>query len=235
MRSIWIGYDPREADGYAVVRASIRRHAEVPYLIMPVSLSAVRHAGLYRRPTSCRDGKLWDDISEAAMSTEFAVSRFLVPRLAGSGWALFADCDVLVRKDIGQLFDMADDRYAAMCVKHAHVPTEATKMGGHAQTHYPRKNWSSVVLYNCDHPANKALTVDLINTVPGRDLHRFCWLADDLIGDLPVEWNWLAGVPLPVDDPALVHFTLGIPSLPDCKDMPYADEWRDELSRWLEP
>jgi hypothetical protein len=242
MRSIWLGYDPREADGYAVARASIRRHAKAPYLIMPVNLAVARRAGLYRRPTSRRDGRLWDDISEAPMATEFAIARFLVPHLAGRGWALFADCDVLARTDIGQLFSLADDRYAVMCVKHDQRPVEDTKMNGQLQAKevdprfpgvYSRKNWSSVVLYNCEHPANSALTVDLINTVPGRDLHRFCWLDDDLIGELPVEWNWLAGVSPIVDDPAIVHFTLGMPSLPGCEYMLYSDEWRSELSRWL--
>ena len=233
MRSVWIGYTPREADGFAVARASLRRHASEPVLVMALNLHGLRAAGLYRRPTSFRERLLWDDISEAPMATEFACSRFLVPHLAVNGWALFMDCDVLVRRDICDLFALADPSKAVMCVKHEHKPAEGAKMDGQAQTRYARKNWSSLVLYNCDHSANRALTVDLVNSVPGRDLHRFCWLDDDLIGELPVEWNWLAGVSAPCEDPAIVHYTLGVPSMPGCEDAPFASEWRAELNGWL--
>ena len=229
MRSIWIGYDPREADAFAVARASIRRHASESFPVMALELPKLREAGLYTRPTSRSEGRLWDDISEAPMATEFAISRFLVPHLAGTGWALFMDSDMLVRKDITKLFELADPSKAVMCVKHAHAPEERTKMDGQLQTFYRRKNWSSVVLFNCDHPANDALTVELINMVPGRDLHAFCWLQDDEIGELPLEWNWLAGVSPPLADPAIVHHTLGIPSMPGYEDSPFADEWRSEL------
>jgi hypothetical protein len=234
MRSVWIGYDPREADAFAVARASLRRHASEPMLVMAISLPQLREAGLYTRPTSHRGGRLWDDISEAPMATEFAISRFLTPHLAGSGLALFMDCDMLVRKDIAKLFALADPCKAVMCVKHVHVPDERTKMDGQLQTFYRRKNWSSVALFNCDHPANRALTVEMINTVPGRDLHAFCWLRDEEIGELPLEWNWLADVSPPIADPAIVHHTLGVPSMPGYKDAPYADEWRTELNEAME-
>jgi hypothetical protein len=105
-------------------------------------------------------------------------------------------------------------------------------MDGQAQTRYARKNWSSVILWNVDHPANKALTIELVNSVPGRDLHRFCWLEDDLIGELHPKWNWLVGHSDPEIDPAIVHFTDGIPTMQGYEDSEYADEWRAELERW---
>jgi len=98
------------------------------------------------------------------------------------------------------------------------------KMDGQAQTKYARKNWSSMMLFNCDHPANKALTHELVNSVPGRDLHRFCWLTDDLIGALPPRCNVPIGEEVNVD-PAIAHFTLGTPDLPGYAHAPYADEW----------
>jgi lipopolysaccharide biosynthesis glycosyltransferase len=168
------------------------------------------------------------------MSTEFACSRFLTPLLARTGWALFMDCDMLCRAPLRELFAMADDRYAVMCVQHVHVPTEAVKMDGQEQTLYARKNWSSLVLYNCDHPANERLTLDAVNTLPGRDLHRFCWLRDEEIGALPVEWNWLASVSDAAVEPKMVHYTLGAPNLPGYEHSPYADEWRAERRAWLE-
>lgn len=166
------------------------------------------------------------------MSTEFAISRFLVPYLAGGGWALFMDCDVLVRENLTRLFEIADPRYAVMCVKHNHQPVTTLKMDNQPQIAYPRKNWSSVMLFNCDHPANRELTVGMVNTLPGRDLHRFCWLADNDIGELDPKWNWLAGHSDPSIDPAIVHHTDGSPNMPGYEETPYADEWRQEFSAW---
>ena len=107
---------------------------------------------------------------------------------------MFADCDILCRADIAELFDLADDRYALMCVQHDYTPTETVKMGSEIQTSYPRKNWSSLALWNCDHPAHRALTLAHLNQWSGRDLHRFRWLWDSQIGALPPAWNYLVGV-----------------------------------------
>lgn len=233
-RSIWIGYDAREAEAFAVCRHSLKRYAHgIP--IHAVVLDDVREVGLYNRPTSFVDGKLWDDISEAPMSTEFAISRFLVPHIARSGWALFIDCDFMARADLQALFAQADPSKAVMCVKHVHVPLESTKMDNQAQLLYQRKNWSSCMLFNCDHPANQKLTVDMINSVPGRDLHRFCWLEDEDIGSLDPIWNYLVGyTKLPAGkQPKLVHWTSGGPWFPDYRDVEFADEWRAERRGWL--
>lgn len=230
--SVWIGYDPREAAAFAVARSSIKRHATIPVPVHGLVLNDLREKGLYTRPHERRGCQLWDVISDAPCATEFSNSRFLVPHLAGSGWALFMDCDMLVRGNIRELFDLCDPEKAVMVVKHNHQPPEGVKMDGQMQTRYARKNWSSVIAFNCDHPANKALTLEMVNELPGRDLHRFCWLEDDLIGELPVEWNWLAGHSDPAVDPKIVHHTEGSPCLPGYEDAPFADEWRAELARW---
>jgi hypothetical protein len=233
-KSIWIGFDPREADAFAVARNSILRHLMLPVPVYGLVLSELRAMGLYTRAMSRKDGRLWDDISDAPMSTEFACSRFLVPRMAGSGWALFLDADMLVRTDLWPLFQSADPAKAVMVVKHNHQPPEGTKMDGQLQTRYARKNWSSVMLFNCDHPANQRLTVELINTLPGRDLHRFFWLNDDEIGELPPEYNYLVGHTKGVENPKIVHMTDGTPSMPGYEDCEYADEWRAELTLWAQ-
>ena len=232
MRSIWLGYDSRETEAFAVARQTLRRHAAgIP--IHALDLHELRGAGLYTRPTSRVRGQLWDELSDAPMSTEFACSRFLTPILAKRGWALFMDCDVLCRSSMAELFALADDSYAVMCVRHQHEPMDRVKMDGQQQTQYARKNWSSVVLFNCDHPANERLTLSMVNTLPGRDLHRFCWLQDKEIGALPPEWNWLAGVSDPCLEPKLVHFTLGTPNMPGYEAAPYAGERRAERRLWL--
>lgn len=163
------------------------------------------------------------------MSTEFAISRFMVPFLQQKGWALFADCDILAVGDIAELFALADDKYAVMVVKHLHDPRENLKMDGQVQTKYKRKNWSSVVLWNCEHPAHDALTVDDIEKRKGLDLHQFFWLSDEQIGDLPVKWNWLAGVSPPINDFGIIHYTLGGPWFEDWKGGPMDSLWTDEF------
>lgn len=232
--SIWIGYDGRESEAFAVCRQSLRRNApSVP--IHAVVLDELRDVGLYTRPTSRRDGRMWDDISGAPCSTEFAISRFLVPMLSKTKWALFLDCDIMARTELSDLFAQADPAKAVMCVKHRHEPPEGAKMDGQLQTLYARKNWSSVMMFNVEHPANRGLTLDLINGVPGRELHRFCWLDDDYVGELHPKWNYLVGhtrMPWGVE-PALVHWTAGGPWLPEYKDAPFADEYFAERYCWL--
>lgn len=168
------------------------------------------------------------------MSTEFAISRFLVPAIAQMGWAVFMDCDVLVRTNVARLFPDLDERYAVYCVKHRHQPAQGVKMDGQVQAQYGRKNWSSMMVFNCNHPANIALDLDMVNSLPGRDLHRFCWLKDEEIGELPPEWNYLVGeTHLPEGvQPKIVHHTNGSPCMPGYEDTEYAYEWREELARW---
>jgi lipopolysaccharide biosynthesis glycosyltransferase len=200
--------------------------------ITGLCLDQLRQVGMYWREHTTRDGQLWDVISDAPMATEFANSRFLVPHLAKGGWAVFLDADMLARADLAHLFNLGDKRYAVQVVKHEYAPTAQTKMDGQLQTVYPRKNWSSLMLFNCDHPANRRLTIEMVNTLPGRDLHAFCWLDKSEIGALPPEWNWLAGHSSPEIDPALVHYTTGGPWLPAYADAPYSNEWRTEYARW---
>jgi lipopolysaccharide biosynthesis glycosyltransferase len=230
--SIWIGFDPREAAAFAVCRHSIDRRMTQQIPVRGLVLSKLQAEGLYTRPIEFyENGQLKDVLSDAPMSTEFAVSRFLTPLLAKEGWALFMDCDVLVRESLCRLFEIANSKYAVMVVKHQHNPDYGVKMDGQIQTRYARKNWSSVMLFNCEHPANKALTLEMVNTLPGRDLHRFCWLDDEEIGELDPCWNYLVGH-TKAEDPKIVHYTDGIPTMRGYEHCEYADEWRAELERW---
>jgi hypothetical protein len=230
-RSIYIGSDPREAVAWQVASSSLVRHLTAPIPIHALVLEDLRARGLYTRPTEVRDGRLWDTISGAPMSTEHAVARFLVPRLAREGWALFMDGDMLVRDDLVPLFESLDPDLAVYCVQHIHEPDRTDKMDDQVQTRYARKNWSSFVVFNVDHPANRALTPELANTAPGRDLHRFCWLPDHLIGALDPSWNFLVGHTPRRTEPKVVHFTDGVPDMPGYEHCDFADEWRAERRR----
>jgi len=224
-RAIYIGYDPREHVEFEVA-ATTAAQFSTGVEIQPIRLASLQAAGLYTRPIERRGVQLFDPISDAPMSTEFAISRFLTPILAETGWALFMDSDMLVRGSLDDLFAQADPAYAVMCVKHRHVPDTTVKMDGQAQTLYARKNWSSVMLFNCQHPANERLTVEMVNTRPGRDLHRFCWLQDNEIGRLDTRWNFLVGHSPEGINPCVVHFTDGTPLMRGYENQPYADEWR---------
>lgn len=209
---VYLGYDARETQGYSVACRSLIKHARNAVTITPLNASRLAENGLLRRPTDTR-GQRYDILSNAAASTEFAISRFLVPFLAQTGWALFADCDVVFKADVNELFALADDRYAVMCVKHDFDSLTGTKMDNQQQSPYPRKLWSSVMLWNCNHPANKRLSLVDVNERPGRDLHAMYWLHDSEIGELPARWNWLVGLQPEPENPAICHFTLGTPDL----------------------
>lgn len=230
MRNIYIGYDPREHDAYLVARDSIERRASVPVLINPLTLNIVSHI---IPPPLIKDGKMYDPESDAPQSTEFARSRFAIPKLHKSGWVLFMDCDMLVLDDIEKLFQLADDRYAVMVVKHDYSPSETLKMDGQTQSAYPRKNWSSVILWNCSHEGHWRLTKERLNMWPGRDLHAFKWLQDEEIGELPVVWNHLVDVTPKIEYPKLLHYTLGTPNIPGYENCSFAQKWKAEYNRRL--
>jgi lipopolysaccharide biosynthesis glycosyltransferase len=239
MTSIWIGFDPREGAAFAVARNSVKRRLTQQIPIRGLVLGDLQDRGLYTRPVEYRQSAadkpvMWDVISDAPMSTQHANARFLVPHLAKSGWALFMDGDTLARDNLARLFAGLDRDKAVYCVKHDYRPKLETKMDGQVQTVYDRKNWSSFMVFNCDHPSNKELTVEMVNTVPGRELHRFCWLMDEEIGALDPAWNYLVGHSDPKIVPKVVHFTSGVPDMPGYRDVEYANEWRAELEIWAQ-
>ena len=216
---IFVGYDTREDIAYQVCKHSIiskQPNADV----RPLRQQELRDAGWYTRPI------------DKLASTEFTFTRFLIPELTNfDGWALFMDCDMILTTDIKELFDQADDKYAVMCVQHDYKVKETTKMDGQKQTIYPRKNWSSVVLWNCGHKSNKKVTQDFVNNpeINGAYLHRFSWLKDKEIGELNHTWNYLVGVYNDIDKPKLIHYTEGGPWFENYRDTEFAQLWKDEL------
>jgi hypothetical protein len=132
------------------------------------------------------------------------------------------DADMMVRRDITELFALADPNFDVQVVKHNYQPKEGTKIVGVAQQQYPRKNWSSVMLF-ADADFKMHYGVDAVNNRSRDWLHQFAWTED--IGDLPETWNWLEGHSSLDINPANVHFTRGTPDLPGYEDVAYADEY----------
>lgn len=234
MIKVYIGYDKREESAYLVAESSITRRSSVPLQITPLSLDRLQSGGLLYRPMD-RRGAMYDFTSGAPMSTEFAISRFLVPLLAQTGMALFVDSDVVFLTDISVLLSYADPSKAVQVVKHRHTPTSSTKMDGQTQTAYPRKNWSSVMLWNCDHPANRRLTLHDVNTRRGLELHGLYWLHDDEIGDLPPGANWLVGEQERPKPLYCAHFTAGGPWLKDWQPRENDEIWLKEAKQVVLP
>ncbi len=220
---IYIGTDHREQEAYAVAYHSAARFG---HSVQPVYEERLRLQGLMTRPVD-RRGRMYDLNSAAEMSTDFAISRFFVPMLAHSGWALFVDCDVVFLADPEGMMRNADPTKAVIVVKHPDYSKSGVKMDGQKQQPYHRKLWSSVMLINCEHEANRRLNLTTLNQWPGRDLHAFRWLADSEIGSLPAEWNWLVGMAPKPDEPFLAHFTLGTPNMPGRERSEFAEIWFD--------
>ena len=216
---VYIGYDPREAVAFSVLSYSIHARATQPVSVSPLMLSQLR--GTFTRE------------KHPLQSTEFSFSRFLTPYLSSYvGWSVFMDCDMLMLEDIARLWELRDERYAVMVVKHEHVPRETQKFLGMPQSRYEKKNWSSVMLFN--NARCRALTPDYVSSASGLDLHQFKWLAsEDEIGALPRRWNHLVDYDSRNPDAALVHYTLGGPYFADYASCEYADEWRAERERML--
>jgi hypothetical protein len=218
---VFIGYDPVESVAWHAMAHSILVRSSIPVSIIPVNVANLKE--IYTRE---RDPK---------QSNEFSFTRFLVPYLSDyQGYAVFFDCDMMLRTDISEILNVtkAQPDKAVYVVQHNYEPRDDIKYLNAVQYKYPRKNWSSVVLWDCAHPANKKVTADFVNTATPMELHRFQWLEDDQIGELDVRWNWLVGeYDQPPSDVKNVHWTVGGPYFDEYKDADFASEWFAESEK----
>jgi lipopolysaccharide biosynthesis glycosyltransferase len=212
MINLFIGYDPREAIAFYVFCQSVLQNTTVPVKINPLALSQLKEF----------------NETHQDRSNDFIYSRFLTPYLSNfKGWAVFADGDMICQGDLKELIELADPSKALMVVKHNYETKASRKYLGNVNENYPRKNWSSVILWNCEHPKHKILTPTFVSKQTGKYLHRFSWLEDDEIGELPIEWNWLATEYDRNEKAKLIHFTLGTPCFKDYQNSDMAEIWYD--------
>lgn len=222
---IFVGYDSREDIAWQVCRHSLIRHSGAALKIIPLRQTALRELDLYARP------------HDETSSTEFSLTRFLTPFLAHEeDWVLFCDCDFLFTRDVHEVLDGLDTTKAVYVVPHDYTPANHIKMDGKQQTVYPRKNWSSFMLFNCAHPDVRALTPAVVNTAAPAYLHRLEWIRDQNdIGTLDLEWNFLEGeYPKPVETPAAIHYTNGGPWFSQWQNVDFADLWLREAEMYDE-
>jgi len=216
---IVVGFDQRESVAYHTFTQSIIEKSSVPVSFIPLAINALKD---YKE-------------THTDKSNDFIYSRFLSPHLNGfEGWAIFADGDMICQADIKELWDLKDESKALLVVKHDYQTKTHKKYLGNINENYPRKNWSSVILWNCAHPKHKILTPEFIASQTGKYLHRFSWLDDSDIGELPKEWNWLA-IEYPENKNAkLIHYTLGTPCFKEYKNTEMADIWYETYNRTIQ-
>lgn len=213
--NIFVGFDQLEAIAYHVFCQSVLEKSTSLINFTPL---AYQNLNFFKNHD---DG-----------SNKFIYSRFLTPFLNEySGWAIFADGDMVCNHDITELWNLKDPSKAVQVVKHEYKTKKTVKYLGNKNEDYPRKNWSSLVLWNCEHPANKILTPEFIQDKPGSFLHRFSWLDDSQIGELPIEWNWLA-IEYPNNPAAkIIHYTLGTPCFKEYSITSQADIWQQAYKK----
>jgi lipopolysaccharide biosynthesis glycosyltransferase len=215
---IFVGYDAREAIAFHVCVNSIIRHASVPVSIHPLALNTM---------------PFYEETHKG--SNQFIHSRFLVPYLCGfQGHALFVDGDMIFKADVAELFALMRNECDVAVVKHDYQTKYPVKYFGQANKNYPRKNWSSVMLWNCGNHPNHVLTPDYISEKSSEFLHRFQWLKDERIQELPKEWNHLVDEYDHNDDAKLLHFTLAIPAVSSYEDCDHSQEWWQEFHRSID-
>jgi hypothetical protein len=221
MLKIFIGFDPVESVAWHTLAHSILSRSSIPVALIPVNIQNLK--GIYKRP---RDAK---------QSNEFSFTRFLAPYLSDyEGYALFMDCDMLLRTDIAEILEVTkkDPGKAVYVVKHDYEPKDKIKYLDTVQYNYPRKNWSSVVLWDCGHEANKCVTPSFVNNADPAQLHRFQWLDNEEIGELDIRWNWLVGeYANPPADVKNWHWTVGGPYFDEYAHVDGSDEWFEERAK----
>ena len=205
-----VGFDQREAISYHTFCQSVLEKASIPVRFVPLAENTLR---FYQE-------------RHENISNRFVFSRFLTPYLNDyEGMAVFADGDMVCQADIAELAAMFDPGKAVQLVQHDYQTKAVKKYLNNINVNYPRKNWSSLVIFNCQHPSNRVLTPAYIEEHEGSHLHRFAWLKDDEIGELPLEWNWLATEYDENPNAKIVHYTLGTPCFRDYKSAPMAEQW----------
>lgn len=218
MFTVCIGFDPAETVAYHVLAQSILSRSSQPVRFIPINK---RNIPEFTR--GIEDG-----------STEFSFSRFLTPFLSGYvGQSIFMDADMIVRCDIAEIFEHCDLHHDVFVVKHDYTPKSGKKFLGNTQHVYPKKNWSSVMVFNNFTSACRRLTPEVVNEASGKYLHQFQWCDEARVGELPAEWNHLVGEYDENPDAKIVHYTLGTPCFRGYENQEFGAEWRDELGAML--
>jgi len=216
---IVVGFDQKESVAYHTFVQSVIENSTIPTRFMPLNIGSLTN---YKE--THKDG-----------SNDFIYSRFLVPYLMNfNGWAIYADGDMVCLEDIKKLWDLRDDKFAVQVVKHDYKTKVKSKYWGNKNEDYPRKNWSSLILWNCNHASHKILNPEFIQKQTGAFLHRFSWIKDQEIGEIEKEWNWLAMEYEEKNDINLIHYTIGTPCFEEYQNKSLSSYWKKSFLNMLD-
>ena len=216
---IVVGFDQREAVAYHVFTQSVIEKSSIPVRFLPLNINLL----------SNYEEKHLDG------SNDFIYSRFLVPHIMSfQGWAIYADGDMICLEDIKKLWDLRDSKFAVQVIKHDYKTKISNKYWGNKNENYPRKNWSSLILWNCEHASHKILTPEFIQKQTGAFLHRFNWIKDNEIGEISKKWNWLAMEYEEKKDINLIHYTIGTPCFKEYQNTSLSSYWKKCFLNLLE-
>lgn len=212
MIHLFCGFDPRESVGFHTFVSSVLKRASQPVSIVPLSTMGLPEG-----------------------TNNFTVSRFLVPHLMGyAGRAIFMDaCDMICLGDVAELDAEFDESKAVQVVKHpAYQSQHARKYIGTDmecdQSNYPRKNWASVMLFNCGHPSWSGFNPEFIAELRPIWMLRFAHLPDEQIGALPADWNVMVDEGQDEAGAKILHWTAGIPTFRHYRNARRSIDWFEE-------
>lgn len=214
---VYVGVDRSQLLAVPVLEYSIKRHTTaqvevIPMLDLPVPV-----------PVDPRNGK----------RTGFSFSRFCIPKLAGyKGRAIYVDADMLVFRDIRELWDIPFDGAKIVIQQEVKFLEETLNKEGAPKK---RKKQCAVMLLDCGR-----LDWDVENIIAGMDegqydyeelMYDMCILDESEVKyGVPFEWNSLEHWD---ETTCLVHYT-DVYTQPwtSCNNK-FGYVWFDEVRRML--
>ena len=212
--NIYIGYDDQRNNIFKVCEKSILKNSK-------------NNIEIFKIGNSILNKNIWYREKNKYESTDFSISRFLVPFLSNfSGISIFMDDDFLWKCDVSDLMEFYDDSKSVMVCKHNYISKFETKWNSNKQINYARKNWSSLMIFNSKHFDCKNLNVKNVNEKSALWLHQFKWTDDKNIGQIPLNYNYLVGeYEENFNDIKALHFTNGCPIYDDSIKTRHSNEW----------
>jgi lipopolysaccharide biosynthesis glycosyltransferase len=222
MWKVFIGWDPAQAEAAEVCKYTLLKHSTLPVQVNFLRLKDLKEQKL-----------IWKN--DPAATTETTMTRWLVPHLSNyHGWSLYVDPDFVFFADIRELFQSQEPRYATMVVKTPYKPKSTTRLDGRVTAAYGRKCWSSLMLFNCEHPKSKQLTPEYINNSNMSNLHRMDWANTNEIGGISEEWQVIPGhtdIAILQSPIKALHYTEGGPWTAAGRSVPYGWYYGEALQQ----
>lgn len=215
---VYVGADRSQQLAISVLEYSIKRHTTADVQVIPMVDLPVP------TPKDPRNGQ----------RTGFSYSRFCIPKLAGyRGKAIYMDADMMVFRDIRELWDIPFDGAKIVIQKEVKFEEETTAKVGAPKK---RKKQCAVMLLDCGR-----LDWEIENIVADMDAGRYdyeqlmyemCILPEEEVKyGVPFEWNSLEHWD---SETRLLHYTDVYTQPWTACGNPLGHIWFDEVRRMLD-